>query len=275
LPKFIYEKAKINSISMHSIKKTNNAEVMTFASGIYLMIYVIERSLQLLINNEVIEVNAHEVFLYKSAGGKIQIMGPESKYYILQMLDGELEEILKKVPCGRGETKYTIIGFESEKELIITICEQLICETKSSQYHNRMISSLSECLLAIMNRAANEAAQHENAFIDRVMRYIQEHFSEDISLVEIANNMHVSASHLSHVFKESTGLSPIKYVINCRMEYAKKLLLTTDNTIMQIAMKCGYDNSNYFSLLFKKMVGYSPAHFRRKEKKHKPPTNGL
>ena len=43
---------------MHSIKKTNNAEVMTFASGIYLMIYVIERSLQLLINNEVIEVIA-------------------------------------------------------------------------------------------------------------------------------------------------------------------------------------------------------------------------
>ena len=98
----------------------------------------------------------------------------------------------------------------------------------------------------------------------QIKEYIDKNYTQDISLNKIANRIYVSQHYLSHVFKQETGYSPINYLINRRIGEAKKLLLTTEMTIFEISALVGYENPNYFTMLFKKATGVSPSKFREK-----------
>lgn len=99
----------------------------------------------------------------------------------------------------------------------------------------------------------------------QVINYIQEYYAESITLDSLAEVFKYSAYHLSTLFKEYTGISPIDYLIRFRLEIATKLLMTTDASIKEIAASIGYKDVYYFSRIFKKRKGLSPAQFRTRE----------
>lgn len=98
----------------------------------------------------------------------------------------------------------------------------------------------------------------------RIKEYIDKNYTRDIPLSEIANQLYISPHYLSHIFKEETGYSPISYMIRRRIGEAKRLLLTTGLSVQEISREVGYENSNYFSMVFKKIAGESPSRFRKK-----------
>lgn len=83
------------------------------------------------------------------------------------------------------------------------------------------------------------------------------------SLQEICNDVFLSVSQFSLLFKEGTGKTFIEYLTMCRMEEAKYLLKTTDNRSYEIAEKTGFTDPRYFSILFKKTTGITPIEYRR------------
>lgn len=97
----------------------------------------------------------------------------------------------------------------------------------------------------------------------KIKGYLDENYTRDISLRDIAGTLYISQDYISHIFKSEIGKSPIRYLITRRIGEAKKLLLTTDKTIHEIAASVGYDNPNYFMILFKKVTGTSPGVFRK------------
>lgn len=97
---------------------------------------------------------------------------------------------------------------------------------------------------------------------EKIKDYIDENYNKDITLRNIADSCYVSKHYLSHLFKEDLGDSPINYLISRRIEVAKKLLLTTNGNIQSISKLVGYDNANYFNILFKKITGSTPGKFR-------------
>lgn len=97
----------------------------------------------------------------------------------------------------------------------------------------------------------------------KIKGYLDENYTRDISLRDIAGTLYISQDYISHIFKSEIGKSPIRYLITRRIGEAKKLLLTTDKTIHEIAAAVGYDNPNYFMILFKKVTGTSPGVFRK------------
>lgn len=99
----------------------------------------------------------------------------------------------------------------------------------------------------------------------QVITYIQEYYAEPITLDSLAEVFNFSAYHLSSLFKEYTGMSPIDYLIRFRLELATELLMTTDASVGEISASVGYKDVYYFSRIFKKRKGVSPAHFRTKE----------
>lgn len=104
----------------------------------------------------------------------------------------------------------------------------------------------------------------------QVISYIQEYYGEPITLDSLAEIFNFSAYHLSSLFKEYTGISPIDYLIRVRLEYATGLLTSTEASVGEIAASVGYKDVYYFSRIFKKRKGVSPAHFRTRElQKHK------
>ncbi len=99
---------------------------------------------------------------------------------------------------------------------------------------------------------------------EQVVSYIEDHYSEKISLDQIAENMYLSPFYISRIFKGETGYTPIRHLINLRLEKAKALLEGGyQGSIQEVAALVGYDDAYHFSKLFKKKYGISPSQVRK------------
>ena len=78
----------------------------------------------------------------------------------------------------------------------------------------------------------------------------------------IAKKQGISISYFRMIFKRHTGLSPIEYMNRVRMLQALQLLQTTQNSITDIAEQVGIHDPNYFTRIFKKLLGYPPSYFK-------------
>ena len=97
--------------------------------------------------------------------------------------------------------------------------------------------------------------------LNKILLYIDAHYDEDISLNELANTVELSSTHINRLFQSELKISPMQYLMQKRLEQAKKLLLTSEFTITQIATKCGFNSSAYFSKMFKKYYNATPSEF--------------
>lgn len=125
--------------------------------------------------------------------------------------------------------------------------------------------SCQRVLDCVQTLAQRQVKRHNigNTVVRQALRYIEEHFSEKFSVEEIAKHLNVSAPYLSQCFKEETGVSLKKYLIMCRMQQAKHLLLSTDDPVCMVACSVGYDDYRQFSKMFKALTGVSPAKCRK------------
>lgn len=99
--------------------------------------------------------------------------------------------------------------------------------------------------------------------IKKAMEYMNRHISEKIALSEIAIHCGMSVSRFVHLFTETTGISPIKYLEKARVEKAQGLLIGSNMKLAEIAERTGYINEYYFSKVFKKLTGTPPGKFRK------------
>ena len=122
-------------------------------------------------------------------------------------------------------------------------------------------------LFRLLNRdfSAKELLR-SNKIMQDALRYIDDNYTCDISLEELAAKCLVSKYYLSHLFSKSTGKSIGKYILDKRMYMAKYMLSSTDVSVEQISLQCGFSDSAYFCRLFKKELGCTPTQFRKKEK---------
>lgn len=99
----------------------------------------------------------------------------------------------------------------------------------------------------------------------RSLRYLHCHYTEEISIAELAAMEHLSESRYRSVFRDCTGFSPNEYRIALRMQRACDLLLHTADTLAEIAQTCGYSDTMYFSRIFKQKLGVTPGEYRQRE----------
>ncbi|MBQ7774812.1 MAG: AraC family transcriptional regulator [Lachnospiraceae bacterium] len=99
--------------------------------------------------------------------------------------------------------------------------------------------------------------------IDKATLFFNEHYSEDISIDEYAQNNHVSVSWFIRNFKQCTGSTPMQYILSKRIYNAEILLQDSSYNVTEIAQIVGYDNPLYFSRIFKKVKGLSPSEYRK------------
>ena len=96
-----------------------------------------------------------------------------------------------------------------------------------------------------------------------VIQYIENHYSEDLSLDIVAEKLNITGAYLSTYFKEKTGINFSDYLNELRMNKAKQLLQSSDLRIQDVAARVGYHNVNSFIRMFKKVTGLSPGEFRK------------
>lgn len=95
-----------------------------------------------------------------------------------------------------------------------------------------------------------------------VFRYLIEHFGEPLSLSDLASLAGFSRTHFCAVFRRATGLTPIQYLQQLRLQHAKELLINTDTSIARIAATVGMGDPCYFTRVFTHAEGLSPTAYR-------------
>ena len=94
--------------------------------------------------------------------------------------------------------------------------------------------------------------------------YIDRHYMDpELSLSSVANAVSVSPNHLSTLFKSKIGVGFSEYLTEVRIRQAKRLLITSDLRVSEVGERVGYQNMEYFSMLFKKNTGQTPSQYRR------------
>jgi AraC family transcriptional regulator len=138
--------------------------------------------------------------------------------------------------------------------------------SNSSIYVDSLTTALSAHLLRQYCTVEQQIKDYENGLsqykLKQAIDYIQAHLTEDISLDNIAAQVGMSRYYFCQLFKRSTGMSPYQYVIKCRIDRAKELLLfRQDCSIADVAFQVGFASQSQFTKHFKKWVGTTPKKF--------------
>ena len=99
------------------------------------------------------------------------------------------------------------------------------------------------------------------------MKYIHEHYMQELSCEVVAENVNFSTSYLQYVFRRECESSVNRKITEVRIQRAKYLLQYTGLTITEIAYQCGFSDSNYFSVVFRQNIGCTPTQFRKQMRK--------
>ena len=100
-------------------------------------------------------------------------------------------------------------------------------------------------------------------YLFQAIEYIDNNLSQSIKLEDLATHVGISKFHFSRLFKKSLGLSPHQYVMQQRIELAKQLLLTSNMSISDVALECGFNSHAHMGKYFRQIVGITPKAYRQ------------
>lgn len=126
-----------------------------------------------------------------------------------------------------------------------------------------LVCHLHESLAEHDAPAADGARMRRNQRIKEILSYIREHFTEKITLDEIAKHLHLSTNECCRFFKKNMNCTLFEYITEYRLSKSMELLEHTDLPVSQIAYESGFGSSSYFIEKFRKNVGMTPAAFRK------------
>ncbi|WP_179232624.1 AraC family transcriptional regulator [Paenibacillus rigui] len=121
-------------------------------------------------------------------------------------------------------------------------------------------------VISALQRIREEREQQTLTVLDRAQSYIRDRYTEDLSLEEVADFVHLNPHYFSKVFKQQVGATFIDFLTGLRIEKAKELILSGERSLKEVCFEVGYKDPNYFSRVFKKVTGVTPTEYRGQAK---------
>lgn len=183
-----------------------------------------------------------------------------SKDYINPCLHGKICEFALKT-CFSPENK--------ESTYLTNLISNALEEFQNpSEFSKELYKSyLFQIMITLLTKAPMKESDGQNMnmyfLAQNTIEYINDHFNENITLNELADMNYITPGYLSSVFKKATGFNISNFIQTRRLIHAKNLLCETDDSISVISEKCGFNDSNYFSVVFKKYTSQSPLQYRK------------
>jgi AraC family transcriptional regulator len=150
------------------------------------------------------------------------------------------------------------MGLALKAELEVT-GEKLYAEAMATALVMHLLQRYSQSQLPNSLSASPSPLPHPK--LPQAIDYIQAHLSESFTIAELASTVQMSPYHFSRCFKQSTGLSPHQYILQQRIESAKRLL-STSLPLIEVAYQAGFATQSHFNRHFKRIVGLTPTQFR-------------
>lgn len=228
------------------------------------------------------ETHSHpyiELIYYLDGKGNVEISGENVTFSLYDTivypahqkhLDEEVSEKQREIICLWIDIPELIfeepVRLHERDSVLKHAFEQVYREAKREKSEKKVLEYAMKILMITILRMRAEASTGEQ-ILDRTMEYLTNHYTEKITLEELAELEHISTSYLSRKFKQRTGVPVITYINRLRVEKARQLLMASLLDINEIAYQTGFDSPKYFHRVFKSVTGESPASFRRHYKR--------
>lgn len=200
----------------------------------------------------------------------------EGDFYIFKPLENHefcavsdtLNTLEAKFDLSDSELYTELCGLQNhisvKKEYFERIFADLVYEyTNGGEYSEYAIHSIFTELIIHLIRSKSKGepiSKKENRFAE-VLKYIKNHYREDLNLETLAEIMHMEKSYFLRQFKKNTGKTPMSYVKQIKIETAKDLIENSDMNLTQISEFLGFSSIHHFSNSFKKETGISPKQY--------------
>jgi AraC family transcriptional regulator len=136
----------------------------------------------------------------------------------------------------------------------------------SGLYAESMATALSVHLLRRYSSPSLEMKNYRGGLsrsqLKTAIAYIRDRLDHNLSLAELAASIHLSPHYFASLFKQSTGLTPYQYIIQCRIEQAKALLRQSELPLVDVARQVGFQNQSHFTRVFRQYVNVTPKVYR-------------
>lgn len=170
---------------------------------------------------------------------------------------------------------YSIHNYRKSREEILHFLDLLLHEVENkSDFYDTICQNLLNILILNMIRRSKSnlvISTQKNATKEctYIKNYIDIHYSSPITLDLLANETYLDKFYLVHVFKKQYDISPINYLIEKRIQESINLLENTNYSISDISSIVGFNSQSYYSQIFKRKTGFTPAEHRKKHRKKK------
>ncbi|MEE0944045.1 MAG: AraC family transcriptional regulator [Clostridia bacterium] len=179
-----------------------------------------------------------------------------------ELIDEENSEYISYLK----ENKYVRISQENQYELKnIFLAIEKETEREQSGYRKMQRLYFDQLLILISRYSHKGRGTHLSEsyiVVQNAAKYISENYNEDLRLEGLAEKYYMSPWHFSRLFKSVTGMGLNEYINIARIRAAEQLLSQTDLPITAVAAECGFNDSNYFSNVFKKIKGITPKKYQ-------------
>lgn len=237
--------------------------------GFYEVYYLLEGKRKYFLDNAIYKIESGDVVLVPPNVLHRSIEG-ETPSYSRILLDipkdmiekAFLEQLPKSAPA------FIIKIPKKRRDFFENLLEKLEYEFHSNDDYSdylikKHLNELFIFLIRLNRGTVYSAANFETSrMISNATRYISGNFEKQLTLEEVAENAGMSKSHFCRLFKEKTGFNFSSYLTGVRINEAAKMLCSTDLSITEIASQCGYNDSAYFAMIFKKIKGTTPLKYR-------------
>lgn len=258
----------------------NRAEIMYVLNGwcnIHLYEYQLEESTQkILIKRRWTERLVPGEFIFLDQGVLHQLEVQETSYMLnveFKFVPGDgMLMTMKKLAEGSPnlkamlERKQKIIrGRDDAGEMVRPLSEVNALYSQPGQKDTALMDVVMAELLLRLSANTKEYAIKSNShsYVRRAMDYIESHLCEDIRVADIAGIVGIAPAHLQRVFKQAVGMTIVEYTNQLRIEQSKRLLLYTDDSVLDIALASGFNSRQHFFRVFNTIEGISPQQYRQ------------
>lgn len=162
---------------------------------------------------------------------------------------------------------YEAICYPSDFSPIPNLFHELNEQPKEHHFKQELLNTnlITNLLTEVILAKYHPITQNNSIpfYIVEIKRDFENHYANFFSLDELASKYNISKYQLSREFSKHFNISPIHFLIQCRINASKKLLWTTDKTVTEIGSLVGIDNTNHFINLFRKNIGVTPLSYRK------------
>jgi AraC family transcriptional regulator len=220
------------------------------------------------------EIHAGDLFVTRSRTPyEVRFESPAGKELENLSLHIAVEPFLAALEArfpGKTE-RVEVIDFFGRDEILWPICltcaELLAGRVRGKSARITALTQLTaahivENYTVIGTKSGGERGGLPIRLLRKVEDYIGERLSEEISVEALAQLVELSASHFAHVFKETTGMTPLQFVTRQRITRAQQLIRETSRSLIDVGLEVGYSSPSHFAQVFRRVVGVTPTEFR-------------